>query len=186
MLDFLFETPWWLPTIIFGAGLVVLIAGLRRGDTKSSRVGAGILALGLLVVIVSWAVETPRERAVNRTNQLVSAANRRDWTAFAADLDAQTNLYGLRGADQITAASKSAIESMDITNLHITGTDVTAQGTVIRVSIRLYSEQRGVTALTDWQLEFQNMGSGWALFNITALSNQQISEDRIRSLIPRQ
>jgi len=51
------------------------------------------------------------------------------------------------------------------------------------VIIRVYAEVQGQSSLTDWQLQYQNLGKGWVLVDVKANSGGQISEEQIRRRI---
>ncbi|HEY7090714.1 MAG TPA: hypothetical protein VH518_21640 [Tepidisphaeraceae bacterium] len=185
MRELLFDTPWWLPTTLIGIGLVVFISGNRRQEKQVTRFGLAMLLLGILVAGVSYLVDTDIEKAERRTRELVASASRHDWPAFKSLLDQQTTIYSLHGPDAITNAVKAGSDRLQLANLHITGLEVEQTQTVIKVTVRVYSESSYGSGLTDWQLQYQNFGQGWVLRTVTALSNPQVSEDRIRAEIPR-
>lgn len=185
MLDYLFDVPWWLPTMLISVGGIVAFTGMQRLEKKVIRGGAAILLAGVLVGMISYFVDTDVEKAVRRTQQLVASASSKDWTTFQSLIDPQTSVYSLKGPTEVTAAAREMAERFNVDKARITGTEVTQKDTVIVVSIRVYSEQRGMSALSDWRLEFQNQGLGWILYNVSALSNEQINADRIREALSR-
>jgi hypothetical protein len=185
MLDYLFDVPWWLPTMLIGVGAAVLFTGGRRLEKNVIRWGTIILLVGVLVGLASYLVDTPVEKAVRRTQGLVSSAANRDWTTFQTLIDPQTSVYSLKGPGEITAAAREMVERFDVTTARITGTEITQRQTVIVVTVRVYSEQRGQSALSDWRMEFQNLGQGWILYDVSALPSDQIDTNRIREALSR-
>lgn len=185
MMDILFDAPWWLVTVPVVVGGVVAFTGMRRLEKKVIRGGLAILLVGLLIGLISYSVDTPKERAVDRTHRLVSTAGKRDWQAFSALIDPQTQVYRLKGPAEVTEAAKEIVERFDVQRVGITGTTVTQRDTAINVDIRVYSEQRGVPGASDWRMEYRDMGSGWILYDVRALPNEQMSEERIRSAVER-
>jgi hypothetical protein len=119
--------------------------------------------------VVSYLVDTDTEKAIKRTKGLVQAVNQRDWTAFRSLIDPQTVVFAFKGPDAITTAARAAAERNNVGNLRIIGTDVQQAQTVINVNIRVLSEQLGTSAVTDWQLQFQDFGRGWELFRVQLL-----------------
>lgn len=186
MLDILFDTPWWLPTVLIGAGAVVAYTGMQRLEKKVIRGGTAILLLGVLVAMVSYVVDTDTEKAVGRTSRLVSSAGARDWQAFEGLLDPQTTVYTLTGPAEVTAGAREIIERFDVQSVRILGTTITERAGGIDVDIRVYSEQRGMTGVTDWRLEYRKLSGNWVLNNVRALPNEQVSDERIRSAITRE
>src|SRR5438128_2115451 len=102
MLELLFDAPWWLPTVVIGIGGFILFTGVQRNEKPVKRGGIAVILLGLLIVLTSAWVETDREKVVDRTEKLVTAAGQQDWTAFHSLIDPQTGFYGMRGPDAIT------------------------------------------------------------------------------------
>ena len=87
MFDILFDVPWWLPAAPIAVGGVVVFTGMRRLEGKVTRAGLAILLLGVLIGLLSYFIDTARERAIRRTHALVSTAIARDWQGFAALID---------------------------------------------------------------------------------------------------
>jgi hypothetical protein len=186
MVEMLFDTPWWLPTILVVAGILAFLSGNRRQDKQIMYGGLAVLLLGIAVALLSYFIDTAREKAVRRTRDLVAAANARDWNRFRSLLDPQTSVYGLRGPDVIAAVAGATAERYRLGQSRITGTEVDQTGTVITVSIRVLSDISGHPVVSDWQLQFQDFGQGWKLYDVRALSNDQIPEARIRNALTRE
>ncbi len=178
-----FDAPWWLPTAIIALGVYVFVLGNRRQEKRVMYVGVALALLGVSVAIGSYLVETDRERAERRTRELVVAADKRDWNKFKSLIDPRTTLYVLKGPDAITDAARAGVERFNVSNIRITGMDLEQNDTDITVTVRVLAEISGNSSLTDWQLRYQDLGRGWELFSVQALSNQQISEDRIKNEI---
>lgn len=181
----LFETPWWLPTTAMGAGLFIWMTGNRRQETKVMRTGLAIALAGVAIMLISYFVETDREKAVKHTRQLVAAVDQHDWAKFELLLSPQTNIYGLHGAKAITEAVKNGAEQYGLTSARITGLESEPGTTEINVSIRVLSDQLGRAGFSDWRLRYENFGQGWVLSNVQAISNEQIKEETIKNRISR-
>ena len=183
--ELLFETPWWLPTLIIALGAFVFVAGNRRQEKRIIYPGLGLALLGIAVALLSYFVETDKERSVRRTRELVAAVDHRDWPKFRSLIDPKSSVYGIRGPEAITQAVQLGAERYNVANLHITGLDVDKADTIITVTIRVLSDQTGGSGISDSQLQYQDFGDGWQLYEVKALTNQQISEERIRREISR-
>src|SRR6476646_3389166 len=90
--ELLFHTPWWLPVTIAGVGVVLFITGNNRVEAKVRNAGLAIVALAILLVGVSWLVDTDLEKAVKDTKALVRAVNDRDWATMTRLLDPKASL----------------------------------------------------------------------------------------------
>src|SRR5215213_6103461 len=82
MTDLLFDTPWWLPLLVAGVGVVLFVTGNRRVENKVRYAGLAVVALAGVLVAVSYLVDTPVETAERKTNEFVKAFNRQDWKAW--------------------------------------------------------------------------------------------------------
>jgi phosphate/sulfate permease len=176
----LFETPWWLPTSLIGVGIIIFLAGNRRQEKKILIIGIVLVLLGITNALVSYFVMTDMEKVVARTKQLVASVNARDWNTFSSLLDPQTSLDGYHNRDQLVAGAKLTADRIGLKSVRITGYDTEKHDTLIIVNIRALSEQdvAGAT-VTDWQLQWQNFGNGWLLYNIQPLTNAQVHEEDI-------
>src|SRR5450432_2851553 len=178
--QWLFETPWWLPTSFIVVGIVVFLAGNRRQEKNVMRCGIVIALLGITIALVSWFVETDTEKVVSRTKQLVAAVNNKDWEKFRSLLDPQTSFYMYHNREQLVAGAQATAETIGLQSVRITGMDTEKHDTLIVVNVRAYSEQdKTGPTVTDWQLQWQNLGNGWLLNNIQPLSNPQVNEREI-------
>jgi hypothetical protein len=183
MLEILFDAPWWLPTVVIGIGVVLFVTGNNRQEKQLLRGGLGLVLLGLLIVLVSYLVDTDTEKCVKRTRQLVSSVNQRDWQTFKSLIDARTKVFTFVGPDAITSAAQTAVQRTNVGNIRITGAEVTKAQTVINVNIRVLSDQFGTSGVSDWQLQYQNLGRGWELFHVQPLPGSpgsQVPEGRIQ------
>ncbi|HVT90339.1 MAG TPA: hypothetical protein VHD56_15915 [Tepidisphaeraceae bacterium] len=185
MSDLLFETPWWLPTFCIVAGVFIWWVGNNRQDNSSKRIGLSVLLAGVLIALVSYLVETPREHAVRRTRELAAAADTHNWTRFQSLLDPQTSFYGITGPEAITKAAQNVSDQYSLRSVKITGLETEKAASIIKVSIRVFTEIGAQSGVSDWQLQYQNLGEGWKLYSVAALTNEQISEEQIRQRIGR-
>ena len=88
----LFETPWWLPSVIVLVGAFLFYTANQRQERKLRNVGVAVTALGIVLALVSWFVDTDQERAVKRTRQLVAAFEKKDWTSLRSLLHPRVSL----------------------------------------------------------------------------------------------
>ena len=171
MSEFFFDTPWWFPLGLAVAGVVVLVAANRRREKPLLIAGGALVLLAIAAFLVSYLVDTPKERAIARTYALVAAADAKDWTRFNALLDPTTSVLFLRGPEQITAAARKAVEQVGLTKASVLGLRASQIDTNIQIDISVYSEQDalGRPAKSSWRLVYQNFGDGWKLESVAPL-----------------
>jgi hypothetical protein len=92
--DLLFDTPWWLLTLIGVSGVALFMSGNSRQNKQLLRGGVGVILLGVLLAVVSYLVDTPREKAIKGTHALVAAAVARDGQTLGSYLHPAAALAG--------------------------------------------------------------------------------------------
>lgn len=177
MSDYLFETPWWLPTAIIAAGVVVFISGNRRVKPPMRNLGLAIVGLAIVLMVVSYWVETAKERAVARTRQLVEAVVRRDQRAMQSILEADTiitssnNLTLFAGRDAIINAALAASEIYGLERAIILSLDAQRVQTEIDIDLTVltFSNSQRSTR-SGFHLNWQQRADGWHLMSIQVLT----------------
>jgi hypothetical protein len=191
MTDLLFDTPWWLPALIAAVGVVLFVTGNNRLEAKVKAAGLAAVGLAVLLMAVSYFVDTAKESAERRTRELVDAFERADWPAMTAILDpsATVSLLGApiyRGRDQIIEKAKTAHSDRGFKSVRVLTADTDQVDTVITVTVTLLSEQDAIasTVNSNWHFQWQETADGWALVEVRAIQIGQFSGEQIRSLFP--
>jgi len=178
MIDLLFDTPWWLPTLLAGARVVLFWHGNRSQETKRRNAGLLCLLLAAVVCTLSYLVDTDVEKAQKKSKQLAHAVDQRDWTTVKNILAPQTALsmssartvYANR--DEILYGAKAAVERYGVKNLRILSSTAEKTDTVITVTMTIYTEHEalmGRPITTTWQFDWQQTGKNWDLERITCI-----------------
>ena len=184
MADLLFDTPWWLPTLLAGVGIVLFFNGNRRQEAQVRNIGLALVAAAAVLLTVSYLVDTPLEKAVKETKRLVRAIEAQDWNTLRSILDPNTSVsvmgayqvYGTR--DQIVDGAKRAYDRYGIKNVKIFSTDARRDDTLISINMTLLSDHDAIggrTINTNWDFEWQQSGDDWHLVRII---NQKIGNLR--------
>jgi hypothetical protein len=188
MTELLFDTPWWLPALIAGVGVVLFWMGNNRQERKVRNFGAALLVLALLVVGVSYFVDTPRERAIKNTRSLVKSVEARDWPAMTSLMDPRCAFESYGNRDEIVSAARIAAERFGLKSINITSLQAEQVDTLITVHLDVISEQdvtMGRPFPTSWQLDYQKTANGWSLRNIEVLESRQAgSQAAVKQNLP--
>ena len=189
MYDLLFSTPWWLPTLICGVGIVLFIVANNRQETRLRSAGMIIFAFGILLCVVSYLVETDKEKVERHTHEFISAIIASDWPKVQSLLDPQVEFLKLRGPDQLVPAIRAAQEHIKVTSAHITSTHIDESPGDITENIGVLSIQEATLqqgAITGWRLDWAPTpdDKDWKLLQIKSLGGQQISADDVESQVP--
>jgi hypothetical protein len=179
MTDLLFDAPWWLPTLLAGLGIFLFWNGNRRGESKVRNAGIGVILAAVVVLALSYFIDTPKETAVKRSHTLVRSVEQHDWNTLRTTMDPAVSLgvlgwrdlYGNR--DDIIGGARAAVDQYGLRNLHILSTSAEQSDQLISVTMTVLSEQeftQGRPIPTSWKLEFQKSGKDWPLVRITCIN----------------
>lgn len=178
MTQYLLHTPWWVAGGIVLVGLAVLYSANRRQDKTLLRIGAGLLALGLILGILGWLFPSDRQKMEKRTKAMVAAVDKHDWNALRSLLDDQTAIDAAShtvtaGRDQILREMEIAYDKFGVKSAWVLGMQSKQTDTLITISLDVLSTQE-VTQdrpeVSHWQLDYEQFGNGWVLQKITLLS----------------
>ena len=190
--DALFHTPWWLPTLILLAGVVVFYYANNRQETRTRTVGMAITCLGVLLAAVSYFVDTDLEKAEDRTRQIVKAVDGKDWTKLRSLLDPSTSVSianavtMYRGADKIAAKAQEASDKYGVQSVTITSTEPRQDQTLITVSVSVVSIQTyvGAPITSRWEFDYQESADGWHLSEIRAMEIGRQQGEGMQHMFP--
>jgi hypothetical protein len=177
MTDLLFDTPWWLPTLLIVLGIVLFVTGNNRRETGIR--GAGIVAvlLAAALILLSVFVQTDREKAESGSRALVAAAVARDWGVFERLLDERASVSVL-GAGTVAANRRDIIavatdgsQRFGLKAAHITSLVAKRQQSEVMVTMDVLTEQTmyPYPLPSTWQLEWVHTADGMRVFRVTNL-----------------
>lgn len=192
MTDLIFQTPWWLPTLIAVAGVVIFITGNARTETRVRNAGLGIIGLAILLAVVSYLVDTPRETAERRSRELCYAFEQADWPKMSSILDRGTTVTVLNNtiyasSDQIVTAAKDAHQRYGFKSVRVLSASAQQQDTVITVDLWLLTEQSSAIVQTlnsEWQFIWEKRQEGWVLTEVRAVKIGNATGDSMKPRFP--
>src|SRR5205814_8460775 len=147
MTNLLFDTPWWLPTLLAGVGVVLFWNGNRRQEPRVRNAGLLFVLATIALLALSYFVDTDLERATKNTRRLVHDVEQRDWKDFKSILDPSASLsvfnafqvYGSH--DEIVSGAQRGVERYGVKTVRILpGATAEQTGTVITITMTIYSE----------------------------------------------
>jgi hypothetical protein len=194
MTDLLFDTPWWLLVALAAVGIILLVSGNRRQQTRTRNFGAGLLGLVILLVLFTLFVDTPKKIARRDSNALVQSAATGDWTKFRSLLAAEADLrllgsarmYG--NAAELTEAAKQGAQSIHLREVHVRSLHVEESDDVVTASLDLLTEQDEAAAPvmeSSWQFDFAKGADGWRIREIRAINIGQLDSDQAARMLPK-
>jgi len=180
----LFDTPWWLPTSIALAGVVLFFYANARREWKLRNAGAGVVLLAILLAAISYAVDTDIEKVNKRTKQFVTAVNERDWTTFRSLLDTRTSFAMYRNADELTSGAEKTSDAIGLKSVTVFSMEPQQTDTLITVYLAVWSTQ-DFTMLrpikSNWQFDWQETSEGWVLRTIRPLGGDSLKPSDVEA-----
>lgn len=191
--NYLFATPWWLPTLIVAVGLFVAWQGNRRQESRVLAAGLGFVALAAVLTTVSYLVETDVEKVARQSRRLVAAFEGQDWETMRSLMDprirlqvASVTIYDTR--DDLLAAAQKARTRDRFGSLSVTSLDTEQTRNYITVQLAILSTQEstlGRPLPSAWQFDWQKVGDQWLLTEVTPQRLANLDATQIRELLPR-
>jgi len=179
--ELLFDTPWWVLAIIVMVGAALFMSGNARQHKPTLRAGMGVILLGIVLGLVSYLVDTPREKVIKGTHKMVDAAVARDSTALGNYLHPNASLGGWN-RQQIISGAVALADQFGLKSATITGMEVKQDGPgIITVTMRVMARFQNQntpyeTAPTDWQLQWWQTSDGkWLLKSVDPLGGGNLS-----------
>lgn len=186
-MDFLFDTPWWLPAALFAAGAFVFWTGNRRLDKGLKRLGWGLVVAAVAVGLVSYLVETPRERTLRMTRALIDAYRSHDWERMSSTMDAGTTLAQYGNREMILAGAKASLDNPGVKEVYILSMDADQQQSHVVVTTTVATTLERAfdrPVRSTWQFDWVNFGGTWTLSTITPLGLEGQSPEPILRRLP--
>lgn len=190
--DLLFDTPWWLPTSIILAGVVLFVSGNARQRLGQRNLGAGLVLLAFGLMLLSWLVETDKEVCLRQSREIVAAVQERKWDNLRNLLDEQVSM-GILSATiypnrvDLIKGAQDSVSTYGLTSLTIVSKQARQTQTVITVDLNVLSIQdatMGRPVPSSWQLEWQQNGKQWLLDRISCLKIGDMTNSQMRGTFP--
>jgi hypothetical protein len=184
MSDLLFDTPWWMLTLIAVIAVALLVSGNARQHKPLIGAGLIVLLIGVALAALSYLVDTPREKVIKGTHALVAAVVKRDKKTIAAELHPNAALVGWN-RQQIIDGAVTLADRFGLQSASIIGITVQPEPAMIVVTVRVLARFSGNqmpydTYPTDWQLTWRQTGDGqWLLKDINPIGNEKISGNQL-------
>jgi hypothetical protein len=193
MTDLLFDVPWWIQTILIVIGAALALSGNRRQNDRTRNGGIALIGLAIAWSVMSYLVDTPKEKCQRQTRQFVQSVVDRDWTTFHVLLDADVRFafhgsqWQIDGRDTLEEDVKKDVESIGLKSVHITNMKTSEDGSAITITIAVLSTQSSTLDRpldSDWEMEWHRSAGKWLLHDIRAVQVANLSPDQIRSSLP--
>lgn len=183
MTDLLFDPPWYLLIGLAMAGTVLIFNGLSRQAAGVKWAGVATLVAAVALFLLGRLIETGAERVTRETNEIVSAADRRDWKAFSALLDPKASFASYGGRDQLTRGAMKTMDSVGIHNVAISGIEARPEPGGYTVTFTATADVAAMPqrAPTNWKFLWvkDRTSDNYLLLTITPLPSQQFGTEPV-------
>ncbi len=176
MKDILFDTPFWMLAGFAIVGIALFVIGNNKTDITLRNVGLGVLGVGVLLFLMSWFVDTDKEKCLKNTRALVKSVQDREWTKFdqlvATRVTVRIPVAGTiyQSRETLHKATESAAEKFGLRSNSVISLSAHDTGDFIKVSLSVISEGSvGYPLSTTWEMEWQDVGQGWQLTDLNAI-----------------
>jgi alkanesulfonate monooxygenase SsuD/methylene tetrahydromethanopterin reductase-like flavin-dependent oxidoreductase (luciferase family) len=177
--DLLFDTPWWLPTLLVLLAVGLFIAGNARIDKRLKSAAAAALLAAALLLLLSYFVETDKERMVRQTREMVAAVDRGDFPALKKYMAPGVTLtarfpndqFTWTGRDELLDAAKQKAARVGLKQAVADTISADQEDTSITVTVEGHSiHDVGMTypLYSVWRLNWQKFADGWMVQSIEA------------------
>lgn len=182
MLDeWLFAAPWWLLATAGAAAVALLLYALAKASAAFRR--TGLLAV---LLIAAWAVagllvETPTERAVARTRDLIISYEQDDWNRLRQLIDEDTQFAGMLRGNEIVEAARLTKEAVGEHEFSVSQLQARRDqlGVVVTLRVNAQTTQSVHGFSTGWRFDYRRLGDQWRLERIEIVATETADQSII-------
>jgi len=182
----LFETPWWLLSVVAVAAVGLLVAGNNRQKSNLKAAGVGVLALAGALWATSYFVDTPRETCVRQTREWVTAVVAKDSAKLGALLHPKAALAAWNRDDILAGAVKYA-DIYGLQSAFVTSIEGKPDPSNISVTVSVISRHDAKMAVLNtipstWELGWVKADDGrsWVIKDIFPIRIGQAERSQFR------
>ncbi len=193
MNDLLFAVPWWIPTLLGVIGVSVAVSGNRRQNERVRGWGLAVIGVAVGWAVMSYLVDTDKEKCTKLTKQFVQSVVTQDWKTFDNLLDANVafrfegSAWSIVGKDTLDNALRADIGHVGVESARITGSEARQEAGAVTVHISVWSVQKSTMEQainSEWEMDWQKSGGRFLLREIRAVRVANLSADQIRGSLP--
>ncbi|HZL36211.1 MAG TPA: DUF4440 domain-containing protein [Tepidisphaeraceae bacterium] len=190
MNDLLFSVHWYLPTLLAVVGIGLFVSGNRRQLPRPRNLGAALIVLALAWAMLSYFVDTDKEKVERGTRQLVADVVNGKWDQFQAALTPTVvftvpNGVSPTGAAVVTSLARSGAETIKLESAHVQNLEIVQTGTLISVRCDVLSLQTlAGPQTTRWQFDWERTNEGWKVREIRPLAGAGLPMDELLRHLP--
>lgn len=175
MNDLLFDVPWWIPTLLAVIGISLWVNGNKLQAANLRRAGLAILLLGIGWFLLSYFVDTDKEKVQKQSRQLIQAAVDGDWGKFQGLMEPTATFIAgpisVNGSEKVTRLATDGAELVKLKFARVSDLKAEQTGTFIATTFVVVSQQDNYNPIVKsaWRLDWTPIGSQWKLREMRCL-----------------
>jgi hypothetical protein len=195
MNDLLFAVPWWLPALLALIGLALFYNGNKTQVLKIRNIGAGLIALAIIWSLVSYFVDTDKEKVEKGTREFVQDAvdgtASGDWSKFKSKLTPavvfKLGSGSASGDEKVTAAARTGCETVKLKSAQLREVTLDETGTYITVHCEIFTTEEFAAPIetSSWDFDWVKTNEGWKIQNIRLLKIKDIPAEQLDGIAVR-
>jgi hypothetical protein len=191
--DLLFDVPWWLPTLVGIVGVSVWVSGNRRQNERVRSWGLMVIVAAVGWAVVSYVVDTGKEKCQKLTKEFVQSVVKQDWETFDGSLDVNVafrfagSAWSIVGKDTLDNTLRADMGRIGVMSARVTGMDAKEEAGTITVRIVVWSTQKATMEQplnSEWELDWRKSGGKFLLREIRAIRVSNLTSEDIRGALP--
>jgi len=189
MNDLLFDVPWWIPTLLGLIGVALLVSGNRRQQAHTRRAGAAVLLIAVTWAVVSYLVDTPKEKCEKLTRRFVQSVVDRDWKTFDSVMEPEVSFqftggsWQISGRDDLDQSVRSAADRVGLKSATITSSEASQTGDTVTIAIKVWTRQDfslDEPISSQWELDWRQTNGQWLLHEIKAVEVSGATPEQVQ------
>ncbi|MDB5356402.1 MAG: hypothetical protein JWN24_2855 [Phycisphaerales bacterium] len=194
MSDLLFDVPWWIPILLAAIGIALFLRGNAQQKSNVRTMGLAVFALAVGWFLLSYFVDTDKEKAQKGTKVLLQSVVDGDWTKFQSMLTAQASVTvlgqstGITSAEDVKQMAKTGAETIHLTGASMRSSETEQDGAFIQVKAQIVSIEefpQAPTMPSTWQFTWENTPAGWRVREIQLIKLHDLTPEQMKQVMPK-
>jgi hypothetical protein len=194
MSDLLFDVPWWIPTLLAIIGIALMFRGNAQQKPGVRTAGLAVFALAVGWFLMSYFVDTDKEKARKGTKVLLQAVVDQNWTKFQSMLTPQASVTvqgqptGVTGAENVRTMAQTGAEAIHLTGASMRSAEAEQDGAFIQIQAQVVSIEefpQAPTMPSTWQFTWENTPAGWRVREIRLIKLGDLRPEDMKQMMPK-
>jgi hypothetical protein len=194
MSDLLFDVPWWIPTLLAVIGIALMFRGNAQQKSNVRTAGLAVFALAIGWFLLSYLVDTDKEKAQKGTKVLLQSAVDQNWTKFQSMLTPQASVTvqgqptGVTGAENVKSMAQTGAEAIHLTGASMRSAEAEQDGPFIQIKAQVVSIEefpQAPTMPSTWQFTWENTPAGWRVREIQLIKLGDLRPEDMKQMMPK-